>query len=398
MSHSVEAIPAEETLRSTAIEGSYNISTFAADIDREVQRLDAQVDLFWNQELPLYQRIGLQDGMSLLDCGCGSGYLLKKLRAVYPGLRCTGIEIDGPLVAVARSNVAGNGCQILQRPITALGLPGQSFDFVISRLVLEHLPDPLAALKEVFRVLKVGARAVFLDNDFDLHERTWPDSPALGDLYEAYRRARRADGGNPCIGRQLPVLMKKAGFTAVDLHLVAAHNQLVGDKAFLKAEGSGIAAQLVKTGYLDPDAFEEVAGQWRSMLIDPDHAIFRMLFAVAGEKAETPGDSGLAEARSISIGNRSEVVADVSHDIGELRSRKQIQRFMREILAEEMKVPADSILSDESLIHLGVDSMAALALCSAVEARLGSTLSVAELLCGSSIDDLAGKIAFTKSM
>jgi aspartate racemase len=61
-------------------------------------------------------------------------------------------------------------------------LPDESFDFVIARLVLEHLPDPLAALKEVLRVLKVGCRAVFIDNDFDLHERTWPDSPALMEL------------------------------------------------------------------------------------------------------------------------------------------------------------------------------------------------------------------------
>jgi acyl carrier protein len=190
--------------------------------------------------------------------------------------------------------------------------------------------------------------------------------------------------------------MQKAGFTAVDLHLIAAHNQLVGDKAFLKAEGSGIAAQLVKTGYLDPQTFGEVAGEWRAMLTDPDHAIFRMLFAVSGEKSERPGDAGPVKARSISVGNGAEVAADIKHDIAELRSREQIQQFMREILAEEMKIPADSLPTDESLIHLGVDSMAALSLCSAVEARLGRTLSIAEVLCGGSIDDLAGTIAFTR--
>jgi hypothetical protein len=63
-----------------------------------------------------------------------------------------------------------------------------------------------------------------------------------------------------------------------------------------------------------------------------------------------------------------------------------------------MKVPADSIPSNESLIHLGIDSIAALKLCSVLEARIGRALSVAELLCGSSIDDLAGKIVFTKNV
>ena len=387
----------EELPLSASVEGSYNLSSFAADIDGEIQRLNAQVDLFWKQELPLYQRLGMQDGMRLLDCGCGSGYLLKKLQHAFPAMQCTGIEIEEPLVALAKEAMAGNDCQILQQPITALDLPDESFDFVISRLVLEHLPEPLVALKEVLRVLKVGGRAVFVDNDFDLHERTWPDSPALGNLYDAYRRARRADGGNPCIGRQLPSLMKMAGFTEVDLHILAAHNQVVGDKAFLKAEGAGIASQLVKTGYLAADTLDAVAGQWHSMLTSPNHAIFRMLFAVVGEKPATPDDSGVNTARMSSIEKDGEFGKGDGRAGAILQSREQIQRFMQEILMDELNVPADSIPTDASLIHEGVDSMAELALCNAVESRLGIELTIAEVLGGSSINDLTQKIVLAKN-
>jgi acyl carrier protein len=132
--------------------------------------------------------------------------------------------------------------------------------------------------------------------------------------------------------------------------------------------------------------------------MEADHAIFRMLFVVVGEKGREPAGPGIAERGSVSIGNGVENEADVDHDIGELRSREEIQRFMQNILAEEMNVPADSLPSNESLIHLGVDSIAALKLCSALEARIGKTLSVAELLCGSSIDDLAEKIVITKNV
>jgi ubiquinone/menaquinone biosynthesis C-methylase UbiE/acyl carrier protein len=397
MSNSLIGTATEELPRTTPVEGSYNLSSFAADIDGEIHRLNAQVDLFWNQELPLYQRLGMQDGMTLLDCGCGSGYVLQKLQNVFPGMQCTGIEIDEPLVALAKKTLTENGSQILQRPITALGLPDESFDFVISRLVLEHLPDPLAALKEVLRVLKVGCRAVFIDNDFDLHERTWPDSPALGNLYDAYRRARRADGGNPCIGRQLPSLMKMSGFTGVDLHILAAHNQVVGDKAFLKAEGAGIASQLVKTGYLAADTLDAVTGQWHSMLTSPDHAIFRMLFAVVGEKPATPDDSPVGTARTSSIKHNGEVGTGNSRGGAALQSREQIQRFMQEILVDELKASPDSIPKDVSLIHAGVDSMAALALCNAVESRLGVELTIAEVLGGSSINDLTQKVVLAKN-
>src|SRR5690349_14619301 len=107
----------EELPLPASVEGSYNLSSFAADIDGEIQRLNAQVDLFWKQGLPLYQRLGMQDGMRLLDCGCGSGYLLKKLQHAFPAMQCTGIEIEEPLVALAREAMAGNDCQVLQQPI-----------------------------------------------------------------------------------------------------------------------------------------------------------------------------------------------------------------------------------------------------------------------------------------
>src|SRR5215468_5052007 len=138
MSYSLTRAVEEELRASSLVDGSYNLSSFAADTDREVERLNAQVDLFWNQELRLYQQLGVRDGMSLLDCGCGSGYLLKKLQEAFPGLQCTGIEIEETLVTLAKKAMAGNGTQIFQQPIMAVGFPDHSYDFVISRLVLEH--------------------------------------------------------------------------------------------------------------------------------------------------------------------------------------------------------------------------------------------------------------------
>ena len=190
--------------------------------------------------------------------------------------------------------------------------------------------------------------------------------------------------------------MKKAGFTGVDLHVLAAHNQIVGDKAFLKAEGAGIAAQLVKTGYLAADTLDAVTGQWHSMLTSPDHAIFRILFAVVGEKPATPDSLSTASLPSAS-GNGDEVGTGNVRSAGDLRSSEQIQRFMQEIFGEELKVPADSIATDDSLIHAGIDSMAALALCNAVDARLGIELTIAEVLGGSSIDELTRKIMIAKN-
>jgi acyl carrier protein len=191
--------------------------------------------------------------------------------------------------------------------------------------------------------------------------------------------------------------MKMAGFTGVDLHVLAAHNQVVGDKAFLKAEGAGIASQLVKTGYLAADTLDAVTGQWHSMLTSPDHAIFRILFAVVGEKPAAPDESRITATQISLTGNGDEVRKGNGSGGADLRSREQIRRFMQEILANELKVLADSIPTDNSLIHSGIDSMAALALCNAVEARLGTELTIAEVLGGSSIDELTQKIMLAKN-
>ena len=379
-------------------ECSYDLSTFAVDATIEIQRLNAQVDLFWNQELSLYQRLGLSDGMHVLDCGCGTGYLLAKLHTIYPALRCTGVEIDDHLVAVARETTIKrqiHECRILQQSVTAIDLPDNCVDFVISRLVLEHLGDPMLALKQVFRVLKPGGKAVFIDNDFDLHERTYPDTPALGELYDAYRRARRADSGNPCIGRELPQLMKRAGFAAVDLHLLAAHSHVVGDAAFLKAEGSGIPVQLVKAGFLPSESLERVTGQWRSMLATAEHSIFRMLFAGVGEKPSpgaesmssgpSPGDDRVASFES----------AEAPRTLPE--TAEEVRDFITEALSGILKAPADQLAPDAPLISLDVDSMAAVDLCNQVEGRWAVTLPMVDVLSGKSINELAELLTSRRS-
>ena len=380
-------------MMNAAIEGSYDVSTFAVSVDAEMERLNAQLDLFWDQELALYQRLGLRDGMRVLDCGCGPGHLLAKLHSVYPALRSVGIEVDDQLVSAAQTVVTERkltNCQIWRQSITALEMPDNSFDFVVSRLVLEHLPDPMPALNEALRVLKVGGSAVFIDNDFDFHERTHPDSDALDDLYAAYQRARRADGGNPCIGRELPLLMKKAGYGDVDFHVVAAHNQVVGDMAFLKAEGSGIPVQLVKSGHLASDALDRIASQWRSMLMCQDHAIVRILLAAAGKKVAPERAAVAAAPRQSMVQEDLDRAGDGPMPLS--RDAASIGTFIQATLARELEVPAESLPMDEPMISIGVDSMAAVGLCSELETRLSITMPMVDVLSGKTINEIAAQV------
>jgi ubiquinone/menaquinone biosynthesis C-methylase UbiE/acyl carrier protein len=277
-------------------QGSYRAETFAVGLDHEIRRLNAQVDLFWRAERATLRRAGLRDGMDVLDCGCGPGRLIELLTTEFESLCVTGLDVDPTLVTAAKDYLARAGLDhfdVVQGSAEHPNLPPERFDFIVVRLVLEHVVDPLAALRELKKLLRPGGKIAVISNDFAFHLRTWPEVRELDDLYDAYIASRRADEGDPCIGRRVPDLLRQAGLRLAGFEVEVAHNHLEGDRAFLLAEGAGIPAQLVQSGYLDEGVFQRLVTSWKAMLEHPDHTIMRPLFIAVGENSDeddvTPG-------------------------------------------------------------------------------------------------------------
>lgn len=269
---------------------SYNIKDVAYDVDKEINRLKGQVELFWDKELRRYKDFGLRNEMSVVEFGSGPGHLTEKLLSEFDKINITSVEIDEFLVSYAKEYLTNNGFKnfsVQQGSILNPDLPDDTFDFAITRLVIEHLPDPLAAVKEVFRVLKPGGIAVFIDNDFEMHIRSYPHISELKDLYDAYCQKRISEGGDPLIGRYLPILLKNASFSNIDFEIIPAHSRILGDEAFSKSEGMGIPMKLVKDGFLDSKVLAKITVNWRNMMQNEDHLIVRQLYMCAGEKPNT---------------------------------------------------------------------------------------------------------------
>lgn len=265
--------------------GSYQIETIASHIEIEISRLKAQVELFWDKELKHYIEYGLNDGMVIVELGSGPGYATKKILEQFPNVNVTAVEIDPIMVKYSKDFLSKfNRCKIIQKSIMETGLIENSFDFAITRLVLEHLPDPVNAAREVLRILKPGCRAVFIDNDFEMHIMTYPHIPELRDLYHAYCKARTVEEGNPTIGRELPSILQKCGFSKVDFEVISAHSAVVGDDMFFKSEGIGIPLQLVQKGYLPSKVLGAISIEWRKMIKSESHSIVRQLYMAIGEK------------------------------------------------------------------------------------------------------------------
>ncbi|HEY8492101.1 MAG TPA: methyltransferase domain-containing protein [Dehalococcoidia bacterium] len=102
-------------------------------------------------------------GLTVLDLGCGNGYLARELAA--RGARVTGVDISPNQIAHARRREAaaplGIHYRVMDAARTAREFPPASFDLVTACLSLQDMPDPPAAIRGAFHVLQPGGRFVF---------------------------------------------------------------------------------------------------------------------------------------------------------------------------------------------------------------------------------------------
>jgi SAM-dependent methyltransferase len=132
------------------------------------------LDTFWfrGQGRELRRRAAilarLRPGEQVLDVGCGTGTLaLEVARRVGRAGRAAGIDPSPEQIARARAKVARRHLPIEFQVgvIEQLAFPDQTFDAVLSTLMMHHLPAPLKrqGLAEIARVLKPGGRLVIAD-------------------------------------------------------------------------------------------------------------------------------------------------------------------------------------------------------------------------------------------
>jgi 2-polyprenyl-3-methyl-5-hydroxy-6-metoxy-1,4-benzoquinol methylase len=106
--------------------------------------------------------IGPVDGLSILDAGCGEGYLSRRL--AQDGARVVGIDACADLVQSAQDAAERNGLSIDYRTGTVdnLLLASDHFDVVVSNHLLNDLPSITNAIREFARVTRTGGRLVIL--------------------------------------------------------------------------------------------------------------------------------------------------------------------------------------------------------------------------------------------
>ncbi|MFD5785717.1 methyltransferase domain-containing protein [Streptomyces sp. NPDC127037] len=159
----------------------------------------------------------LRPGLSVLDVGCGPGTITADLAALVAPGRVTGLDTTDEILAQAAEAAAERGLDNVEFAVAdvhALDYPDDSFDVVHAHQVLQHVGDPVQALREMRRVCRPGGIVAARDSDYAA--MTWfPESPGLDRWQELYGRVARANGGEPDAGRRLLSWARRAGFTDI---------------------------------------------------------------------------------------------------------------------------------------------------------------------------------------
>ncbi|MCF3185104.1 methyltransferase domain-containing protein [Streptomyces polychromogenes] len=222
----------------------------------------------------------LRPGMRVLDVGCGPGTITADLaELVAPGGRVTAVDAAADVLDSAAAYAAERGLEgavdFAVADVHALDFPDDSFDVVHAHQVLQHVGDPVQALREMRRVCRPGGIVAVRDADYAA--MTWyPATPGLEEWQDLYHRVARANGGEPDAGRRLLSWARAAGFTEVRATATAwcyATPEEVTWWSALWADrttASSYAEAAVGGGHATKDDLSRVAGAWRAWGAEPD--------------------------------------------------------------------------------------------------------------------------------
>lgn len=250
----------------------------------------------------------LRPGQSLLDVGCGPGTITKDLaERLAPG-RVVGIDPAAEAIAAARAAVvdapatangpgahaadggagtfdfgAGAGRPMVTPPLFEVAdlagyarqWPDERFDVVHAHQVLQHLADPVAALRTMAGLVVPGGLVAARDSDFSA--MAWyPLLPELDEWMRLYQTVARANGGEPDAGRRLVGWARAAGFTEIVTSAStwcfasAASRAWWGTLWADRITESALARQLVDADLATSDHLAGIAAGWRRWAEDPD--------------------------------------------------------------------------------------------------------------------------------
>lgn len=214
--------------------------------------------------------------MTLLDIGCGPGTITADLAGRVA--RVTASEVTEQALELARAEVAARNVANVDFAVAdvhALDFPDDSFDVVHAHQVLQHVGDPVQALREMRRVCRPGGLVAVRDSDYAAFA-WYPRLPRLDAWMTLYQKVARANGGEPDAGRRLLSWARAAGFDVVTPTASTWCFANEDDRAWWggmwaeRITKSLMADQALATGAATEDDLLQISAAWREWAADQD--------------------------------------------------------------------------------------------------------------------------------
>jgi len=220
-----------------------------------------------------YLLSSLRPNMHILDIGCGPGTITIDLAALVPQGQVIGLEYAPDVLEQARVTAAERGItnvQFVVGDVHSLNYPDDTFDVVHAHQVLQHVGDPIQALREMRRVTKPGG--IVANRESDYMAMTWyPEVNGMTNWQKLYERVARSNGGEPNAGRRVHAWAQQAGFDWASITATASTwcYQTPEERAWWSGSwadrtiASSFARTAVDRGYATKEELDRIAQVWR---------------------------------------------------------------------------------------------------------------------------------------
>lgn len=213
--------------------------------------------------------------------GCGPGTITLDLASRVPQGRVTGVDYAASAIERARANAAdkkiGN-VSFEVGDIFALPFADDTFDLTHAHQVLQHIVDPVKALREIRRVTKPGGIVALRETDV----QTFVFYPETEGLTRWVRQLSgelgRRHGCEPEAGRRLHAWARQAGFDSASMDRsvgswcfsTAEERHFWGGSIINRLENSSLPATAVEKGLATAEEIKETVQALKDWIADED--------------------------------------------------------------------------------------------------------------------------------
>ena len=190
---------------------------------KEQDRLLYQADFL---EPYVYSGINLEFCNRLLEVGCGVGAQTQILSRRFPKLKIDGIDFSHEQLSRAqqtlRKELANGRVTLSQQDVQKLDMKFKKYDAAFLCWFLEHVPNPLLALKRVRQHLKKDGM-IYISEVFNQTLFVEPYSPAYMKYWFEFNDHQWTIKGHPFVGASLGHLLNEAGYRDIRVEPRAFH-------------------------------------------------------------------------------------------------------------------------------------------------------------------------------